>query len=148
MNDSKINYIKLNGEILSEFLFHTYIATYLNVPVVFLSGDLGLCDEANRINSNIVTIPVKEGIGGATISIHPQLALELIKDGVEESLKKDFSLYKIQLPESFQLEISYRENRDLMKALNYPGVEQIGPKEVAFKADDYMEIVRAVEFLV
>ncbi len=148
MHVSKVNYIRLNGQPLSEFLFHTYIAAYLNVPVVFLSGDLGLCDEANRINSNIVTIPVKEGIGAATISIHPKLAIELIKSGVEESLKKDFSLYKIELPKSFQLEISYRENIDLMKALNYPNIKQIGPKDVSFQTEDYIEVVRAIEFLV
>lgn len=148
MNNEKINYMKLNGEYLSEFLMHTYIATYLNVPVVFLSGDLGLCDEVKKINPNIVTIPVKEGIGNATINIHPELALELIRNGVEESLKKDFSLYKIDLPKEFELEISYKSNRDVMKALNYPNVKEIGPKEVGFQSKDFIEIVRAIEFLV
>lgn len=148
MNNEKINYIKLNGELLSEFLMHAYIATYLDVPVAFLSGDLGICDEVKKLNNNIVTIPVKEGIGNATISIHPQLALDLIKDGVEESLKKDFSLYKIELPKEFNLEISYKVSRDAVNALNYPNVQQIGAKEVSFRTDDFIELVRAVDFLV
>lgn len=148
MNNTKINYIKLNGQYLSEFLIHTYIAAYLNVPVVFLSGDKGLCDEAKKVNSNIVTVPVKEGIGNATINIHPQLALDLIRDGVEKSLKKDLSLYKIELPEEFIIVISYREIKDCMKALNYHNVTQIGHKQIMFKTDDFMEVVRAIEFLV
>lgn len=148
MDNGKINYIKLNGQYLSEFLLHAYIATYLNVPVVFLSGDLGLCDEVKRINHNIVTIPVKEGIGGATISIHPQLALDLIKNGVEESLKKDFSLYRIELPEKFVLDINYKESRDVSKALDYPNMKYNGPKEVRLETEDYMEVVRAIQFLV
>lgn len=93
MNTS-IDYLKLNGEYLSEFLLHSYIATYLKVPVVFLSGDLGLCDEVKRVNRNIVSIPVKEGRGNSTINMHPQLALELIRDGVEESLKRIFLYIK------------------------------------------------------
>lgn len=148
MNVEKINYIKLNGNLLSEFLIHAYIATYLGVPVTFLSGDLGICDEVKKINPNIVTIPVKEGIGNATINMHPQLALDLIRNGVEESLRKDFSLYRIELPEDFELEIGYRGSRDAMNALNYPGIQQIGPKEVIFKSKSFMEIVRAINFLV
>lgn len=148
MNNEKINYIKINGQLVSEFLMHTYIAAYLNVPVAFLSGDLGICDEVKKINRNIVTIPVKEGIGDATISIHPQLALELIRNGVEESLKKDFSSYKVDLPKEFELEISYKGSRDAMRALNYPNIKQVGHREVSFKSDDFIEIVRAVDFLV
>jgi len=146
--NTKIQHIKLNGEYLSEFLLHSYIASYLNVPVVFLSGDAGLCDEAKRIDKNIVTVPVKKAAGGSTINIHPQLALDLIKSGVEESLKKDFSLYRIELPKEFELEIAYNENYDVLRALNYENVEQIGNRAVRFRTKDYMDVVRAIGFLV
>ncbi len=143
-----IQYIKLNGEYLSEFLLHTYIAACIGVPVVFLSGDLGLCQEANRINENIVTVPVKEGLGSSTVNIHPQLALDLIRKGVEESLKKDFSLYKIQLPEEFELEVRYNENSDVIKSLNYYNTEQVDYKTVKYKSKDFMEVLRAIRFIV
>ncbi len=144
---SSIQHVKLNGEYLSEFLLHTYIAAYIGVPVVFLSGDLGLCQEANRINEHIVTVPVKEGIGNSTVNIHPQVALDLIKKGVEESLKKDFSLYRIKLPEKFELEIGYNDNSEVVKALNYPNTELVDPKTVKFKSEDFMEVLRATRFL-
>jgi len=145
---TSIQYIKLNGDYLSEFLLHTYIANYIGVPVVFLSGDLGLCKEANRINEHIVTVPVKEGIGNLTVNIHPQVALDLIRKGVEESLKKDLSLYRIQLPKEFKVEIRYNDNSEVIKALDYANTELVDPKTVMFKSEDFMEILRAINFLV
>ena len=78
-----LDYVKINGEIASEFLIHSYIAAYLGVPIVFLSGDKGLCDEVKIIHPNITTLAVKEGRGDSTINIHPELARELIEQGVE-----------------------------------------------------------------
>lgn len=142
-----IDYIKLNGEYLSEFLLHLYIASYLHVPVVFLSGDLGICDEVKKINENIVTIPVKEGIGNSTINIHPQLALELIKNGVKDSLKKNLYLCNLEMPEKFELEIKYNQHDIAFRKSFYPNAEQIQPKIVRLKTKDYMEVIRAIEFL-
>ncbi len=143
----QIDYIRLNGQILSEFLLHSYIASYLNVPVVFLSGDLGLCDEVNKVNENIVTVPVKKGVGDSTINIHPQLALELIKGGVEKSLNKNIQLCNIQLPEEFELEIRYKEHSNAFRSSLYPDVELMDPKTISFRNKDYMEIIRAISFL-
>lgn len=145
--NTNTDYIKLNGEYLSEFLLNAYIAAYLNVPVVFLSGDLGLCDEVKKLNENIVTIPVKEGIGNSTINIHPELALGLIKNGVEESLKKELYLCNIGLPKEFELEIKYTQHAAALRGLTYANVEQIDHKVVRFKTKDYMEVVRALRFL-
>ncbi len=144
----EVDYIKLNGEILSEFLMHSYIAGYLKVPVVFLSGDLGICDEAKKINEHIVTIPVKEGIGNSTVNIHPQLAVELIKDGVEEILNRNLYLCNIKLPEKFELEIRYKEHADAYKKSFYSNVKQIDSKTIRFISKDYMEVLKAIEFLV
>lgn len=146
MNTS-IDYIKLNGEFISEFLIHSYIAGYLNVPVVFLSGDLGICDQVKKVNENIITIPVKEGIGNSTINIHPELALELIKNGVEDSLKGNLYLCNIELPEEFYLEIKYPDHAIAYRKSFYPNTEIIGAKTLDFKHKDYMEILRAIEFL-
>lgn len=146
--NTQFDYIKLNGEIISEFLIHAYIANYFKVPVVFLSGDLGICDEAKRINEHIMTIPVKEGIGNSTINIHPQLAIDLIKNGVEKSLKRNFYLCNIELPREFELEIKYKEHAIAYRKSSYPNVEQIGPKAIRFISKDYMEVLKAIEFLV
>lgn len=146
--NSSLEYVKLNGEFINEFLIHSYIAAYLNVPVVFLSGDSALCENVKSLDPNIVTLPVKEGVGNSTVNIHPQLALELIKEAVKDSLKGDLSRYKIELPKSFELEVGYREHFTALKYSNYPGAEKTGPKSIKFTHADYMEVVRAMKFLI
>lgn len=146
MNTS-LDYIKLNGEYVNEFLIHSYIASYLDVPVVFISGDLGLCKNVRKINENIVTVSVKEGIGDSTINIHPELALDLIEKGVKEALNKDLSIYKIALPKTFELEVKYRDHMTAYKLANFPGAELIEPKIIKFSHNDYMEILRAIRFI-
>ena len=144
---TSIDSIKLNGEYASEFLLHSYIAAQLGVPVAFLSGDLGLCQEVERINENITTVSVKEGIGNATVNIHPELALELIQNGVKSSLEDKLELCHVDLPREFKLEIRYRDHISATRKASYPGAQQTDPKTVEFRSNDYMEILGAIEYL-
>lgn len=147
MNATDVNYIKINGEYASEFLIHAYAAATVNVPVVFVSGDKGLCDEINRINKNISTLAVKEGIGASTISIHNELATQLTEKKVEEILKGNMDLCKIKLPDSFEVEISYSKHIKAYKASFYPGMEHKSPTSVLFKTNDYFEVLRMMSFV-
>lgn len=148
MNSSNVNYIKINGKYASEFLIHAYAAASVNVPVVFVSGDKGLCDEINEVNNNISTLAVKEGIGASTVSIHSDLAVQLTEKKVEETLKGGMDLCKIKLPDSFEVEISYSKHIKSYKASFYPGMEQTSPTTVLFKTNDYFEVLRMISFVV
>lgn len=55
----KASAIKINNLFASEFLIHTYAAALVDVPVVFLSGDEGICTEAKSILPEISTVAVK-----------------------------------------------------------------------------------------
>lgn len=143
-----LDYVKINGMIASEFLIHSYIAAYLGVPVAFLSGDKGLCDEAKSLNENIVTVAVKEGRGNSTINIHPELALDLIMDGVKESLRKDKSKCIIELPDEFNVEIRYRNHKDSYKSSHYPGVTKVDENTINYKSNDYMDVLRMMNYLI
>lgn len=148
MNSSKVDYVKLNDIYCSEFLLHSYVAAYLGVPVVFLSGDKGLCQQVKSINENIVTVAVNEGIGDSTIGIQPNMATKLISEGVEKALKGDLEKCKIELPSNFHLEIRYNYHGNAYRNSFYPGAKQIAPKTVTFDSDDYFEIMRAALFLI
>lgn len=145
---TSLDYVKINGHIASEFLIHAYIAAYLNVPVVFLSGDKGLCEEVKSLNKNIVTVAVKEGKGNSTINIHPDLALKMIEESVQKALLNDRELYKIQLPKEFNVEIRYRLHKDAYRYSFYPGVIKIDENTISFKSNDYIEILRMMNFLI
>ncbi|HHY09330.1 MAG TPA: amino acid amidase [Firmicutes bacterium] len=148
INSSVINYIKLNGEFLSEFALHAYLASYLGVPAAFISGDAGICAEAKRLFPNITTVPVFEGVGAATINIHPDKSVELIREGMRQALAGDLEQNLIELPGEFSLEIAYNFHGDAYRNSFYPGAKKISPKSILLEATDYFEIVRAASFLI
>lgn len=132
------NYMLVNGEKASEFLINTYLAANHGVPVVFVSGDQMLCEKVKELNSSIETVAVKEGIGGATISIHPDLACEYIKEGVINGLKR-IEACKIDIPEKFDVEINYKEHKAAKHASFFPGVTQVDSHTVKYTATSVEE---------
>jgi len=58
-NTGNSSYIKINGEMASEFMINSYIAAMHNVPVLFISGDQGICEEAKKLIPNITTLKTK-----------------------------------------------------------------------------------------
>ena len=143
----KIDYININGIFASEFLLHTYAAALVDVPVVFVSGDEGLCWDVSAVNERIQTLAVNSGVGNSTISMHPHTAVARIKNGVEAALKSNVVLCKLTLPEYFEMEIRYKQHHHAYRASHYPGAMRVGTDVVAFETDDYFEILRMLLFV-
>ena len=80
--------VTLNGVPASEFLINAYTALYFGVPVAFLSGDRELCAFAQDWLPGLVAVPVNEGRGGGVLSMHPQAAVEAIRAGAEEAVRR------------------------------------------------------------
>ncbi|NLE44238.1 MAG: amino acid amidase [Chloroflexi bacterium] len=139
-------HIKLNGQYASEFLLHAFVAAYVGVPVVFVSGDRALCELASELNPHIASVAVKEGIGASTVNIHPALATARISEAVERALQGDLSRALITLPDHFRMEICYRTHSSAYAGSFYPGAERIDAHTVAFEHDDYFEVLRCLTF--
>ncbi len=146
MDSSKCTWLKINDEIGSEFTLNTLTAAYFGVPVVFLSGDKMLCENSKKLVPSLESLAVKEGIGGATLNIHPDLALEKIREGVKKGLRQREEC-KIDLEESYKLEIRFRDHMDGRKAKYYPGVEEIDGFTVKFEAKNFLDVLIARMFI-
>jgi D-amino peptidase len=143
----RVAHLAFNGEIASEFQIYSYAAALVKVPPVFLSGDAGICNDAQRLVPGIVTVPVSRGIGPSTLSIAPGLALKEIRAGVVRALKGDRQACQITLPEHFTLEIKYTTPIDAYRASWYPGARLAAPRTVQFESADYFEVLRAIKFM-
>lgn len=146
LNNGKISYIKVNDEIASEFLLYSYRAWEIGVPSVFISGDLNICNKAKDMVEGIETVPVKEGNGGATINISPLLALENIKKGVKKSLLNIESC-KMVIPDTYKMEISFKDHTDSNKGTFYPGVRRVDGKTLEFEANSVIEMMTTRMFI-
>jgi D-amino peptidase len=146
MSDA-VTYIKINDRFASEFLLHAYAAASFGVPVAFVSGDQGLCEEVSSVNPAIGVVAVKHGVGNSVVSIHPAVAVDKIRGGVEASLRSDRSRHLISLPDRFTLEIRYREHGRAYRAGFYPGAQPLDPFTVTFAHVHYMDVMRTLLFV-
>lgn len=134
----KINWIRLNGEIMSEFTANSLFAARYGVPSIFLSGDKMMCELAAREVPGIVTVPVKEGRGGSTFNLHPEVACDLIREGVAKAIREDIAARK--QPEEFVLEMCLKEHEQARAALYHSGIRMVDAHTVRYTAKDIMEM--------
>lgn len=145
--NTKNQYIRVNGKLASEFMLYSYFAAYYNVPVIFISGDKALCEAAKEFNPGITAAPVSEVYGNASISLHPEDACELIQEKMKEAVSGDISRCRLALPDSFHVEIEFKEYARANASSHYPGVKKVGSKGIEFTADDYYEVMRALYYV-
>lgn len=139
---TSITAFKINGMIASEFVINSYIAEYFGVPVKLLSGDKGLCDTASVFNKGITTVPVSEGRGDCSLSIHPVRACELIEEAAFKALSTPKELCRINMPEEFEIEVTLSRPQRAYRASFYPGAYLVRPDTVGFKCKDYLDFLK------
>jgi D-amino peptidase len=144
----KVTYIKLNDQEVSEFMMDAYTCAYVGVPLIFISGDQGICDEAVGLNPHIGTVAVKQGVGNSTINIHPDLAIARIRVGMAQAVKSSAIQNQAPLPAHFSVEIRYRSAYHAYQYGFYPSAQQTSPVTVRFATDDYFEVLRFLLFTV
>ena len=135
--------LSINGVSLPEAGYNALIAGSYDVPVVFVSGDQAVCRQVTELFGNVETVAVKEAIGGAAICLHPKVAGEKIKAGVQQALGnlERFKPYKMSAPYTMVLKMK-REEKVYSGAL-YPGAKRTGDWEVTYTSDNLLDIIEA-----
>lgn len=141
-----VNWIKINGKLASEFSLNALWAASFGVPSVFLSGDQGMCVRAEELCPGIVTVATKSCVGNATWNIHPQDAVEQIRQGVEKALKKPAA--PLALCGSYCMEICFCDHQRARGAAWYPGAVLVDDTTVSFSASDPRAVTCARMFMV
>ncbi|MBU1049101.1 M55 family metallopeptidase [Candidatus Bipolaricaulota bacterium] len=142
----RFSFIRLNGQETSEFTLNAYYAEYRQIPVVLVTGDEGVCSEALDLNPQITSVSVMKGIGGSTVSMHPTLACQRIQEAATKALSNDLSVCRLELPDSFELEIGFRNHATANRMSFYPGAKRLGASTISYQAEDYFDIKRLILF--
>ena len=111
------NYVKINGRPAAEFVLNAYTAAYFDVPVVFVCG----VEELNK-------------------------ACRLIKEGVTSALKNTDAC-KIKSPDSFEMEISFKDPVKALRGSFYPGAKQLDSRTVTYTGRDIQDMMTARMFM-
>ena len=137
----------INGISMPEAGYNALIAGTYNVPVLFAAGDRTLCDQIKTLLGEVETVPVKEGIGAAAVSLHPEVTRERIRAGVEKALHRldDFEPYRLEAP--YTLVVKLKSEETVNKGSHYPGVKRTGEWELTYSSDDFLEIMLAFSYV-
>lgn len=146
MTSSGLFWVKINGELVSELECHTYACAQYDVPMVFVSGDQGLCDKAVRVIPGIKTVPTKVGIGEATVNRNPEMVCQEISKTVKEALLAEHEK-TIPVDQKLTLELCFRQHARAKRASYYPGVEQTDAFTVKYEAKNIPEMLTAFMFI-
>ena len=144
---NRIKNITINGENADEFLIHAYACQMIGVPIAAVSGDGELMRRVRAFDSQIKTIALQEGFGGAMVSIHPDLAIERIRRGVKKSLTEGEMKAEKKLPETFEMVIEFKNHAEAYKFSFYPNAEQINEYCMRYVSNQYMDLLTLMLFL-
>jgi D-amino peptidase len=139
----RITDVKINGVSLPEAGLNALIAGHFNIPVVFVSGDQAVCDQVRGLLGEIESVAVKKGIGAATLSLHPEVSGQLIKEGVERALRNLGKCKPYRLTPPYKLVLTLKDEKMVDNGQYYPGAKRTGDWELTYESEDLMEVLKA-----
>lgn len=119
---STVDSIHINGIEVGETGLNAPLAGYYGVPVVFISGDQAVAEEAKGLIPNITTAIVKWGLSrSAARCLHPKKAQELIKRKAAEALQNlgKVKPFKFDPPIEVELKVRSVAMADVCELLPY-----------------------------
>lgn len=143
-NSQTIDYYKLNGQPIGEI---AQIALYFGgwgLPLIFLSGELDACREAEALVPGISTVAVKEGLGrGSAISLSAQTARRLIREGIKLAVEKHTAnpIPPLAWPGPYVLEKRFFHTHVADAAVGQAGVERVDSQTVRLRSDNILDII-------
>jgi D-amino peptidase len=141
-----IQNVKYNGKSVGETTINGLLAAYHSVPVVLLTGDDKVTQEAQRFFPGIVTVVVKQGITRLCgKSLHPTLACKKIEEGAREAIKRAQSIKPPKIPDQLDVEVdfTYTTLADVSEII--PTTRRTGPRSICFGSSDYLSAFKTLQ---
>ncbi len=147
MSSRNILDVSINNVSLPEAGINALIAGYYDVPVIFVSGEKALCNQAKILFGEVATVAVKEGLGNAALNLHPEVSREKIRKGVKTALLNlnEYKPYKLTSP--YILAVKYKNEEIVNEMSLQPGVTRTGNWELSYKSDDLLDIMKAFSLI-
>ena len=148
MSSANFADIRLNDVSMPEAGINAAVAGHFGVPIIMISGDDAIVDEARRLLGDIEGAVVKWSIGfhsGRTIM--PQAAYELIRAKAAAALRRldDFSPYRLQTP--ITADVRFKNYRPSEVLAYLPIVERTDSHSIRFVGENMVEVSKFFEFM-
>lgn len=146
-SSQRVANLRLNGDLIGETALNAALCGHFEVPVLMVSGDRAVCNEARRLLGEIETAPVKEATGRSAAScLAPEVAQQRIYGAARRAATRLASgdspePLVVSLPVTLAIEFPTSSMAD--RAAFLPGAER-GGRQVSYTAEDVVAAFRAM----
>jgi D-amino peptidase len=148
MSSARLTSVKLNGVPVPETGLNAAVAGYFGVPVIMISGDDVIAEEATALIGEIETAVVKEAYGfHSAETLMPAAAYRLIEETAARAVGKIGIFEPWDLGGPVELEVSFKNYRPV-EALEYLEiVERIDSHTIRYTGPDMIAVSNFLTFL-
>lgn len=136
---------RLNGEPVGEVTINAALAGHYGVPVALVSGDQATIAEARRNLPWAVGVQTKTSIGYfAADGLSPAKVCDALRDGARRAIEdlSRMQIYRLPAPMEMELDTLRASQADALELI--PGMQRRGARTVAYSAEDFASIYRAM----
>jgi D-amino peptidase len=137
----------LNGDLIGETGLNAAICGHFDVPVLMVSGDEALCDEARALLGDIETVVVKKATGRSAAScLPPEVAEERIYQAARRSvtrLREGNGPAPLHISSPITLTIEFPNSEMADRAALLPDTER-DERRISYQSEDIVTAFRAM----
>ncbi len=139
--------VSLNGRVMGETGLNAALAGAYGAPVVLVTGDRAVTEEARALLGEVETVAVKEGISrSAAHCIHPREAQEQIRQAAARALRRQVQTLLGETPVTLRVAFLRAAHADM--AALVPGVRKLNGCTVEWVGEDMPTTYRLFQALV
>jgi D-amino peptidase len=148
MSSGTLTAVRLNGVPVPEAAINAAIAGHFGVPVIMISGDNVIVEEARGLLGELEGAVLKEAYGfHSAMTVTPEAALPIIRGAVIAALERleDFETYRLEGP--VEVEVSFKNYlpAELLSYLSI--VDRVDSHTIRFVGKDMLEVSRFLAFM-
>jgi len=127
--------LRLNDQIVGEMGLNAALAGAYGVPVVLVTGDRAVTEEARALLGGIETVVVKEGVTRLSARcLHPDVAHERIRQAAERALRLTVPPFIVSPPITLRIVFQRAIHADM--ATLVPGSRRVDGRTVEWTGED------------
>ncbi|MFZ5915640.1 MAG: M55 family metallopeptidase [Chloroflexota bacterium] len=127
--------MSLNGRSVGETGLNAAMAGAYSAPVVLVTGDTSVTEEARALLGPIETVAVKEGVSRtAARCLHPQVACARIREAAERALRLKIAPFVVSPPITARVTFGRAAHADMAALI--PGSVRVDGRSVEWTGDD------------
>jgi D-amino peptidase len=137
-----VHEVRLNGQMVGETGLNAAMAGAYGAPVVLVTGDRAVTEEARALLGEVETVAVKDGVTRtAAQCLHPEVARERIRQAAERALNLKVSPFV--LPSPITARITFQNGLRADQAALLPGSRRVDGRTVEWTGEDMPAVYKA-----